>query len=116
MRLKQGFIDRYLSLDVRWLGIFRLALGTLLIVEVLRRWYYARAFYTNDGLLPNHYSLFAPMGCHVFSIYHAFSSYAEVSVAFFLTLLVFIGFTLGYRTKLLHFLSAICNTSRLHGP
>jgi hypothetical protein len=108
--VKQGLVDRYLSLDVRWLGLFRIALGTLLVVEVLRRWYYARPFYTNDGLLPNHYSLFAPMGRHVFSIYHAFSSYAEVSVAFFLTLLVFVSFALGYRTKLSHLLAAVCIT------
>jgi hypothetical protein len=110
-RISEFVVERYLSLDVRWLGIFRVALGTLLIVEVLRRWYYARAFYTNDGVLPNHYSLFAPMGQNVFSIYHAFSTYAEVSVAFFLTLLVFVAFTLGYRTRLFHVLSAICITS-----
>jgi hypothetical protein len=103
--------DRYLSLDVRWLAIFRIALGALLVVEVLRRWHYAPAFYTNDGLLPNHYSLFAPMGRNVFSIYHAFSTYGEVSVAFFLTLLVFLAFTVGYRTRLFHVLSAICITS-----
>jgi predicted DCC family thiol-disulfide oxidoreductase YuxK len=103
--------DRYLSVDVRWLGIFRLALGALLMVEVLRRWYYAVPFYTNDGLLPNHYSLFAPMGGSVFSIYHAFSTYPEVSLAFFATLLVFITFTLGYRTRLFHLLSAVCITS-----
>jgi hypothetical protein len=106
-----GFADRFLGADVRWLGVFRVALGSLLIVEVLRRWYYARPFYTNDGLLPNHYSLFAPMGRNVFSIYHAFSSYGEVSVAFFLTLLVFVAFTLGYRTRLFHALSALCITS-----
>ena len=105
------FRDRYLSLDVRWLGVFRIGLGTLLCVEILRRWYYARPFYTNDGLLPNHYSLFAPMGRNVFSIYHAFSSYGEVSVAFALTLLVFLAFTLGYRTRLFHALSALCITS-----
>jgi hypothetical protein len=103
--------NRYLSVDVRWLGVFRIALGTLLVVEVLRRWYYAPAFYTNDGLLPNHYSLFAPMGRNVFSIYHAFSSYGEVSVAFFLTLVVFLAFLFGYRTKLFHALSALCITS-----
>jgi hypothetical protein len=110
-RLGAFLRDRYLRVDVRWLGVFRIALGTLLMVEVLRRWYYARAFYTNDGLLPNHYSLFAPMGRNVFSIYHAFSSYGEVSVAFLLTLLVFFAFTLGYRTKLFHVLSAVCITS-----
>ena len=110
-RVREFFVERYLSVDVRWLGVFRVALGGLLIVEVLRRWYYARAFYTNDGLLPNHFSLYAPMGRHVFSIYHAFSTYGEVSVAFFCTLCVFVAFTLGYRTKLFHALSALCITS-----
>ena len=109
------FVDflraRYLTLDVRWLGVFRVCLGTLLVVEVLRRWYYAPAFYTNAGLLPNHFSLFAPMGRNVFSVYHAFSTYGEVSVAFGATLLVFLAFTLGYHTRLFHVLSALCITS-----
>ena len=110
-RLGAWFRERYLTVDVRWLGVFRVALGTLLMVEVLRRWYYAVPFYTNDGFLPNHFSLFAPMGGSVFSIYHAFSTYPEVSVAFFVTLLVFLSFTLGYRTRLFHVLSAVCITS-----
>jgi len=110
-RLGAFLSDRYLSLDLRALGLFRIALGSLLMVEVLRRQYYARAFYTNDGFLPNHYSLFAPMGRNVFSIYHAFSTYGEVTVAFALTFLVFLTFTLGYRTRLFHVLSAVCITS-----
>lgn len=110
-RAQAYFRDRYLAADPRWLGVFRIALGTLLSVEVLRRWYYARDFYTNDGFLPNHYSLFRPMGRDVFSIYHAFSSFGEVSVAFALTLAVFVLFTVGYRTKLFHVLSALCITS-----
>ncbi|MBX3181975.1 MAG: DUF393 domain-containing protein [Polyangiaceae bacterium] len=105
------FSERYLKADPRWLGVFRVVLGVLLCVEVIRRWVYADAFYTNQGLLPNHYSLFAPLGRNVFSIYHAFSTYGEVSVAFALTLVVFACFTLGYRTKLFHVLSAICITS-----
>ena len=95
-RLGAFLTERYLSLDVRALGLFRIALGTLLMVEVLRRLYYARAFYTNDGFLPNHFSLFAPMGRSVFSIYHAFSTYGEVKVAFSATFVVFLLFTLGY--------------------
>ncbi|HEX6765095.1 MAG TPA: hypothetical protein VF103_06445 [Polyangiaceae bacterium] len=105
------FSERYLSLDVRFLGLFRIALGILLMVEVLRRLYYARAFYTNDGFLPNHFSLYSPMGRSVFSIYHAFSTYGEVRLAFGLTFLVFLAFTLGYRTRLFHVVSAICITS-----
>jgi len=60
--------DRYLSLDVRWLGLFRIGLGTLLSVEVLRRWYYAKPLYSSDGLRPNYCSLCAPIGRNVFSV------------------------------------------------
>jgi predicted DCC family thiol-disulfide oxidoreductase YuxK len=110
-RIADFLRDRYLTVDVRWLGIFRMLLGSLLCVDLLRRWYYARPFYTNDGLLPNHFSLFRPMGSNVFSIYHAFSTLGEVSVAFAITLLVFLSFTFGLKTKLMHVLSAVCITS-----
>ena len=43
-------------------------------MDLLRRWAVARDFYTNDGVLPNHFSLFRPRGRDVFSLYHAFST------------------------------------------
>jgi predicted DCC family thiol-disulfide oxidoreductase YuxK len=112
-RLHSGtwFEERYCRADLRWLGVFRILLGLLLCAELLRRWVVATDFYTNDGVLPNHFSLFRPLGRRVFSIYHAFSTLPEVNVAFALTLLVFLTFTLGYRTRLFHFLSLICITS-----
>jgi predicted DCC family thiol-disulfide oxidoreductase YuxK len=107
-----AFLNRaYRSVDPRWLGLFRLCFGTLLISELVYRWSYARILFSNDGLLPNHFSLFAPMGQDLFSIYHAFSTIEEVHVAFALTLLVFVCFTLGYKTRLFHVLSAILITS-----
>jgi len=106
--------ERYRSLDPRWLGLFRICFGCLLISELLYRWSYARLLFSNDGVLPNHFSLFAPMGQDLFSIYHVFSTIQEVHVAFALTLLVFGCFTVGYRTRLFHVLSAILITS-LHG-
>ncbi len=110
-RVMDFFKERYLGADPRWLGVHRICLGVLLMVEVLRRMYYARAFYSNDGILPNHFSLFRPMGRNLFSIYHAFSSYGEVLIAFSLTLVIFFLFTIGYKTKLFHVLSAICIVS-----
>jgi predicted DCC family thiol-disulfide oxidoreductase YuxK len=103
--------DRYLAVDPRWLGIFRVCYGLILISELVNRWRVARLFYTNDGLLPNHFSLFSPMGEDLFSIYHVFSSLGEVHVAFALTLVVFSLFTVGYKTRLFHLLSLICITS-----
>jgi predicted DCC family thiol-disulfide oxidoreductase YuxK len=105
------FEEHYCRADLRWLGVFRILFGLLLTADLLRRWAVATDFYTNDGVLPNHFSLFRPLGRDVFSIYHAFSTLPEVSVAFALTLIVFLAFTLGYRTRLFHLLSLLCITS-----
>ncbi|HEX2877759.1 MAG TPA: DCC1-like thiol-disulfide oxidoreductase family protein [Polyangiaceae bacterium] len=113
-KLVAFFNEHYRSLDPRWLGLFRICFGMLLISELGYRWSYARLLFSNDGVLPNHFSLFAPMGQDLFSIYHVFSTVEEVHVAFALTLGVFVCFTLGYRTRLFHILSAILITS-LHG-
>jgi predicted DCC family thiol-disulfide oxidoreductase YuxK len=107
-----AFLNKsYRTLDPRWLGIFRICFGVLLISELGYRWSYARLLFSNDGLLPNHFSLFAPMGQDLFSIYHVFSTIEEVHLAFALTLVVFLCFTLGYKTRLFHILSAILITS-----
>ncbi len=105
------FNEHYRSLDPRWLGLFRICFGCLLISELLYRWSYARLLFSNEGVLPNHFSLFAPMGQDLFSIYHVFSTVGEVHVAFALTLLVFSCFTLGYQTRVAQILSALLITS-----
>ncbi len=110
-RAMAWFEEHYCRADLRWLGVFRIFFGLLLIADLVRRWAAATDFYTNDGVLPNHFSLFRPLGREVFSIYHAFSTLPEVNVAFGLTLLVFLAFTLGYRTRLFHALSLLCITS-----
>jgi predicted DCC family thiol-disulfide oxidoreductase YuxK len=105
------FNEHYRSADPRWLGLFRICFGTLLLTELLWRWSYARLMFSNDGILPNHFSLFAPMGQDLFSIYHVFSTIEEVHVAFALTFIVFACFTIGYKTRLFHILSAFLITS-----
>jgi predicted DCC family thiol-disulfide oxidoreductase YuxK len=110
-RLADHLRDTYLTADLCWLGVLRILLGTLLSVDLIRRWTDARTFYTNDGILPNHFSMFRPMGRNVFSIYHAFSTLGEISVAFAFSLVFFVLFTVGWRTKLFHILSFVCITS-----
>lgn len=105
------FNQHYRTVDPRWLGIFRICFGLLLISELCWRWSYARLMFSNDGILPNHFSLFAPMGQDLFSIYHVFSTIEEVHVAFALTFVVFACFTVGYKTRLFHILSAFLITS-----
>jgi predicted DCC family thiol-disulfide oxidoreductase YuxK len=103
--------DRYLAVDLRWLGAFRIVFGCLLIADLIRRWTVLRDFYSNDGILPNHFSIFRPLGRDLFSLYHAFSTPKQVHFAFALTLLVFLTYTLGYRTRLFQLLSLLCITS-----
>lgn len=105
------FEDHYCRVDLRWLGLFRILLGVLLCVDLIRRWAVATDFYTNSGVLPNHFSLFRPLGKDVFSIYHAFSTLEEINVAFALTLIIFVALLVGYRTRVFHLLSLLCITS-----
>lgn len=109
--LKAYLKRTYLQFDPRWLGVWRVYMALLIIYDLLRRWDQARHFYTNEGFLPNHFSLYAPMGRGVFSIYHAFSTLGEVSVAFSVALFCYLCFLAGYRTKLFHALSLFFVTS-----
>jgi len=102
--------ERYFTIDARTLGLFRICFGLHLIANVYDR---TRgpdgiAFYTNLGVLPNHYALFAPMGNRIWSLLFPFSTPAEVQVAFLLILLVYAAYTLGYHTKLSQILVVVC--------
>lgn len=110
-RVRDFLQARYFGADLRWLGVFRIGLGLILTCDLLRRWAQAREYYTNDGFLPNHFSLFRPMGDDLFSLLHAFSTLGEVSVVFALMLIVFVCFTVGYRTGLMQVLAFISITS-----
>ena len=69
--------DHYLRIDARSLGLFRVAFAILLIGDLLRRWRWLRAFYSNEGVLPNHNHLFnlIQRGTdQVWSVYHAFDA------------------------------------------
>lgn len=104
--------DHYCTIDVRTLGVFRLVLGSLLVGDCLRHWAEASWIYSNDGVLTNHYHLFRPSSGYHFSLYHAFSSTAEVHVAFALSLFCFFCFLIGWHTRLFSILSFILVTSR----
>jgi len=102
---------RYFTADTRFLGVFRIGFGVLLCLDLWRRLVEAREYYSNDGFLPNHFSLFRPMGDGVFSLLHAFSTLSEVRLVMMLMLGVFVSYTLGYRTKLCQVLAFISITS-----
>lgn len=105
------FKERYFSIDRRLLGLFRIYFGTLLLIDVLRRLPDVTLFYTNEGVLSNHFALYAPMAKPLFSIYTAFSTKPEVVTAFLLTALVYVFLIVGYRTKLMQILAVVLASS-----
>lgn len=100
-----------MTIDRRTLGLFRLVLGFVITGNLLRHWYYAPLYYSNEGVLTNHYHLFRPSSGHNLSLFHAFSSLGEVHVAFALSVMCAIAFWAGYKTRLFNVLCFIIVTS-----
>lgn len=103
--------ERYFSMDRRLLGLFRIYFGFLLLIDVLRRIPDSTFFYSNEGVLSNHFSLYAPMIRPYFSIFNAFSTPAEVKVAFVLTAIAHCFYIAGYRTRIAQIVSFVLYTS-----
>jgi len=102
---------QYFEIDRRLLAVFRVYFGLVLLVDLLRRFPYLTLFYTNDGVLPSHYAIYAPMTQPIFSVFFACSTKGEVTVAFGLTALVYVGLIVGYRTKWMQICTAILYAS-----
>jgi len=101
--------DSYLRIDARSLGLFRILMGLTLVTDLLHRWDWLTAFYSNKGVLPNHNHLFLLKGDgHAWSLYHSFSSIDENHFAFVLTFIVYVAFTVGFKTRVFHLVTIIC--------
>ncbi len=105
--------DRWFSIDLRTLGLFRIVFGIFLIGGLLD---HARdgnltAFFSNQGVLSNHFALFAPIQPRCWSILFAFSEPGEVAFAFALILIVYVLYTVGWKTKLMQILVIVCHVS-----
>ncbi|AKT36250.1 DCC1-like thiol-disulfide oxidoreductase family protein [Chondromyces crocatus] len=98
--------DHFARIDARSLGLFRVVMGLVLIGDLFGRLRWGREFYSNEGVLPNHNHLFNLRGKQeVFSVFHAFSTQGEGLLSLWLTLLVYLGFLLGWHTRVFHVLS-----------
>jgi hypothetical protein len=103
--------EHYCVMEPRTAGLFRWVLGFLCSADLIRHWKEARWFYSNSGVLTNHYHLYRPSSDYNFSIYHAFSSLGEVHIAFALALFCHLCFMVGWHTRLFSILSFILVTS-----
>ncbi len=109
--LWRKFEQLYGSADPRSLGLFRIALGALLAVDVALKFSEVAPHLSNAGWLPNHFALFRPMSERLFSVYFAFSSPLEVKCLLSLHLLVCVLLLVGFRTKLMQVLALVLTTS-----
>ncbi|HVY40620.1 MAG TPA: DCC1-like thiol-disulfide oxidoreductase family protein [Polyangia bacterium] len=101
----------YLRLDNRSLGLGRIVLGVVLLVDLLRRVPLIRDFYSNLGLLPNHTVLWRPVATRMFSFLFMASLPEESALWFLIAFVCFLCFTVGYRTRLFQVLSLALTVS-----
>lgn len=102
--------DRWLSIDLRTLGLFRIAFGLCLMANLIDHATGGNltTFFSNDGVLTNHFALFAPIQARVWSLLFAFSRPGEVAVAFAAILGVYALYTIGWRTRVMQVLALVC--------
>lgn len=98
------------SADTRSLGLFRIGFGVLLLTDLFDRIGGRNfvAFFTNDGLLPNHYALFRPPAPGIWGLLFGFSTQGEMAVAFTVIAGVYVLYLVGWRTRLMQVLALLC--------
>lgn len=89
-------IRRRVGIDTRALGVVRIGLGVLLLLDLLFRTLDLRAHYTDAGLLPR-WGLLVESGR--ISLHLAVGSVAGMAVLFALQAIIAIAFLIGYRTR-----------------
>jgi predicted DCC family thiol-disulfide oxidoreductase YuxK len=110
-RLAEAFRRTYLRIDPRSLALGRIAIGLVLIADLLRRIPWLRDFYSNAGLIPNHTVLWRPPFPRIFSVFFMASLPEESALLFLFAFVCFFCLLIGYRTKLFHVLSFAMTTS-----
>jgi hypothetical protein len=99
--------ERYFTVDLRTLALFRVAFGLFLLGNLYFRTsgHEAIAFLTDDGVLPAH--VVAHARHDRFSLLFAVTRLAELRVAAALIGLVYVAYTLGWHTRLMQVLAAV---------
>ena len=94
-------ISAWFRVDSRALGIYRILIGLVCALDIIRRWNYIDVFYSNQGIQTKSDS-------QIFNIFNYIgNSSFEVHIIFLIGILFSITLMLGYKTKLSHLITAI---------
>ena len=107
----RSLVSTYLTVDPRSLGLFRVVFGLVLISDLARRWVELGFWYVNSGLLPNHTVLWRPPAGSIFSLFFTVSSVREAQLGFLLCAVVYVMFTVGYRTRWIQVMTILARVS-----
>jgi Vitamin K-dependent gamma-carboxylase len=91
--------DSYLKLDPRVLGVFRIALGAVLLYDVARRFPDAGLLWSDDGVLSGETLRRVPQATHQLSFLFALKSAQQVALGFLGLGVVFLLYGLGLFTR-----------------
>ncbi len=109
--LRKALVRSYLTIDGRSLGVFRIGLALLMLVDLVRRFPHVRDFYTNVGLLPNHTVLWRPQVSRLFSLFFPASLGQEVWVLFAICAFCYVCLLIGWRTRAFQVICFLLATS-----
>ena len=111
--MRRYILDRWFTVDTRTLGLFRIYFGLLLLTNLWDRagGFDLISFYTNEGVLPNHWALFRPPADGFWSPLLGFSSPGEVRPVMVLIAVVYFLYTIGWKTRWLQVLALLCYES-----
>ncbi|AGN00013.1 HTTM domain-containing protein [Salinarchaeum sp. Harcht-Bsk1] len=96
-------VQRRVQIDLRALAVFRIAIGSIIVFDLLLRARNFTAFYTNDGVLPNE-ALYRSY-TEVHSLHAWVGETWLVALLFVGAALLGVSMILGYRTRTVTFLS-----------
>jgi hypothetical protein len=97
--------DLYATADVRVLGAFRIFFAAVLLAELARRAQNLTLFYSNEGVLTNHFLLFSPQSTPQWSLLFACSTPGQAAAGFGLIGLAFAALLVGFQTRAAQWLS-----------
>ena len=109
MNFLKNLLAIYLKVDLRVLGIFRIALGLVCLIDVLRRLPYIEIFYSSSGVAPNYFmsEITGKYSQKAFSLLSSLNSVGEVTLFFYIIALFSFFLMIGYKTKVSHIIVLI---------